>query len=153
MLRSLRVPFLGLVIFLFLPERVHATALTSILAGFYFAVQSGGSFEIDYVVMDPDDKILLEGTNERQGDYIFTANKVRFSLALASAPTFASSYSYVVNEASISDKLLDFDIMVESEPRRTLSGQQQPLKEHTSSLEESTYKINGLLSSIGRTQK
>ena len=33
MLRSLRVPFLGLVIFLFLPERVHATALTSILAG------------------------------------------------------------------------------------------------------------------------
>lgn len=26
--------------------------------------------------MDPDDKVLLEGTNERQGDFIFTANKV-----------------------------------------------------------------------------
>jgi len=26
--------------------------------------------------MDPDDKVLLEGVNERQGDYIFTANKV-----------------------------------------------------------------------------
>ncbi len=45
--------------------------------GFYFAVQSGGDFDIDYVVMDPDDKVLLEGSNERQGDFIFTANKVR----------------------------------------------------------------------------
>ena len=26
--------------------------------------------------MDPDDKVLLEGVKERQGDYIFTANKV-----------------------------------------------------------------------------
>lgn len=43
--------------------------------------------------------------------------------------------------------------MVESEPRRALSAQQAPLKEHTSALEESTYKISGLLSSITRTQK
>jgi hypothetical protein len=70
----------------------------------------------------------------------------------------------------MSDKLLDFEwvqlganlqsdaalscsIMVESEPRRTISSQQQPLKEHTSSLEESTYKLNGLLTSITRIQK
>jgi hypothetical protein len=45
------------------------------MPGFYFAVQSGGSFDVDYVIMDPDDKVLLEGNNERQGDYIFTANK------------------------------------------------------------------------------
>jgi hypothetical protein len=44
--------------------------------GFYFAVQSGGSFDIDFSVKDPDDESLLEGNNERQGDYIFTANKV-----------------------------------------------------------------------------
>ena len=50
-------------------------------SGFYFAVQSGGTFDIDYVVMDPDDKVLLEGINERQGDFIFTANKVIFSYA------------------------------------------------------------------------
>ena len=48
-----------------------------LMEGFYFAVQSGGNFEVDYTVMDPDDKVLLEGVNERQGDYIFTANKVR----------------------------------------------------------------------------
>jgi len=43
--------------------------------------------------------------------------------------------------------------MVESEPRRVLSAQQAPLKEHTSALEESTYKLGGLLSNIQRTQK
>ncbi|WWC95791.1 hypothetical protein V866_002657 [Kwoniella sp. B9012] len=139
--------------------QVSATALTAMLGanerscyyadvdgvgekvGFYFAVQSGGNFEIDYVVMDPDDKVILEGVAEKQGDYIFTANQV-------------GEYSFCFeNEAYTSDKLLDFDIMIESEPRRVLSAQQQPLKEHTSSLEESTYKISGLLSSITRTQK
>lgn len=39
-------------------------------------MQSGGNFEVDYTVMDPDDKVLMEGVNERQGDFIFTANKV-----------------------------------------------------------------------------
>ena len=53
-----------------------------LMIGFYFAVQSGGDFEVDYTVMDPDDKVLLEGVNERQGDYIFTANKVSGSIAI-----------------------------------------------------------------------
>lgn len=44
-------------------------------------------------------------------------------------------------------------IMVESEPRRVLSAQQAPLKEHTTALEESTYKLNGLLTNVQRQQK
>lgn len=60
-------------------------ALSDLTAGFYFAVQSGGSFDIDFVVMDPDDKVLLEGVNERQGDYIFTANKVGHSASRLTA--------------------------------------------------------------------
>jgi hypothetical protein len=60
-------------------------------------------------------------------------------------------YSFCFDNAE--NKLVDFDIMVESEPRRMISAQQPALKEHTSSLEESTYKINGLLSSIVRSQK
>jgi hypothetical protein len=44
--------------------------------GFYFSVQSGGSFDIDYTVQDPNEKVILEGQAERQGDYIFTANIV-----------------------------------------------------------------------------
>ncbi|WWC92773.1 uncharacterized protein L201_007732 [Kwoniella dendrophila CBS 6074] len=156
---SRRTIFSSITLGLLGAAQISATALTAMLGanerscyyadvdgvgekvGFYFAVQSGGNFEIDYIVMDPDDKVILEGVAEKQGDYIFTANKV-------------GEYSFCFeNEAYTSDKLLDFDIMVESEPRRVLSAQQQPLKEHTSSLEESTYKISGLLSSITRTQK
>ena len=59
--------------------QLHATLW--LIIGFYFAVQSGGSFDIDYVVMDPDDRVLLEGANERQGDFIFTANKASLASA------------------------------------------------------------------------
>ena len=56
-----------------------------LMEGFYFAVQSGGTFEINYSVMDPDDKLLLEGAEEKQGDYIFTANKVSLPPSSASS--------------------------------------------------------------------
>ena len=36
-------------------------------------VQSGGSFDVDWVITDPTDTIVLEGDRDRQGDYIFTA--------------------------------------------------------------------------------
>lgn len=44
--------------------------------GFYFAVQAGGTFEIDYEVMSPSDKRIVEGRKERQLDVIFTGNEV-----------------------------------------------------------------------------
>lgn len=39
-------------------------------------MQSGGSFDVDWVITDPNDTILLEGERDRQGDYIFTAQTV-----------------------------------------------------------------------------
>lgn len=39
-------------------------------------VQSGGSFDVDWVVTDPKDTIVIEGERDRQGDYIFTAQLV-----------------------------------------------------------------------------
>lgn len=57
--------------------------------GFYFAVQSGGEFEIDYEVLDPEERVVLKGEKERQGDYIFTANKVRaFRMRFPLSPFF-----------------------------------------------------------------
>lgn len=44
--------------------------------GFYFAVQSGGSFDIDYDITAPSDKVIIEGKKERQLDIIFTGNEV-----------------------------------------------------------------------------
>lgn len=47
--------------------------------------------------MDPEDKVILEGDNERQGDYIFTAKMI-------------GEYSFCfANEGSSADKLIDFE--------------------------------------------
>jgi len=110
--------------------------------GFYFAVQSGGSFDIDWVVTDPKDTIIIEGERERQGDYIFTADEI-------------GEYSFCFSNelSSFSEKLVDFDIMVESEPRPVAPAKPTSLTEQTSSLEESIYQLSGSLSSIQRTQK
>ena len=86
--------FLCLSLTLLFATSVHAAALTTSLApherscfyawvdkagekvGFYFAVQSGGSFDIDYDVVSPSDRLVTEGKKERQLDIIFTGNEV-----------------------------------------------------------------------------
>ncbi|KAG8814162.1 hypothetical protein FRC17_001270 [Serendipita sp. 399] len=110
--------------------------------GFYFAVQSGGSFDIDFDVKDPRDIIILDGKQERQGDYILTANHVG-----------EYAFCFENDMSTITEKLVDFDIMVESEPRKETPGKPSQLSEHTSALEESIFKLSGMLNSIERSQK
>ena len=66
-------------------------------------VQSGGAFDVDYKVTGPNEKIVLEGWKERQGDFVFTANE-------------PGEYRFCFdNEMStISDKMVDFEIAVGS---------------------------------------
>ncbi|GAW02928.1 emp24/gp25L/p24 family/GOLD-domain-containing protein [Lentinula edodes] len=110
--------------------------------GFYFAVQSGGSFDIDFDVKDPNEKVLLDGERERQGDYVFTANTVG-----------EYSFCFENDMSTLTEKLIDFDIMVESEPRREAPAKAGQISEHTSALEESIFRLNGMLMNIKRTQK
>lgn len=109
---------------------------------FYFAVQSGGSFDIDYEVKDPNDKVLLDGQRERQGDYVLTANAVG-----------EYAFCFENDMSTLTDKLVDFDIMVESEPRREAPAKPGQVAEQTSALEESIYRLSSLLMNIKRTQK
>ncbi|KAG1222045.1 hypothetical protein G6F35_005565 [Rhizopus arrhizus] len=97
MLTSTLLPsvFLGLLLALAsFPSFTNATAMTYNVAanekacfyvmtdkpskkiGFYFAVQEGGSFDIDYEVTGPRDNVILSGESEKQADYVFTANDV-----------------------------------------------------------------------------
>ena len=64
-------------------------------------VQSGGSFDVDYKVEGPFNKVILEGEKERQGDFVFTAQK-------------AGDYSFCFdNEMStFAEKFVDFEIAV-----------------------------------------
>jgi len=110
--------------------------------GFYFAVQSGGSFDIDFDVKDPRQKILLDGEKERQGDYVLTANTVG-----------EYSFCFENDMSTLTDKLVDFDVLVESEPRREVSAKAGQISEHTSALEESIFRLNGMLMNIKRLQQ
>ncbi|KAI1342055.1 SKIP/SNW domain-containing protein [Xylariaceae sp. FL0016] len=109
---------------------------------FYFAVQSGGSFDIDYEVTGPNDKVILDGEKERQGDFVFTANEL-------------GEYKFCFNNemSTYSEKFVDFEIAVEDEIRAQLPAKQGTTPEQTTVLEESIYKVSGQLSTITRNQK
>lgn len=64
-------------------------------------MQSGGSFDLDYEVTGPEDKVILDGTKERQGDFVFTAQKI-------------GDYKFCFNNdmSTYSDKVVDFEIAV-----------------------------------------
>ncbi|KAL6835170.1 emp24/gp25L/p24 family/GOLD domain-containing protein [Trichoderma camerunense] len=110
---------------------------------FYFAVQSGGSFDVDYLVEGPGGKVILQGEKERQGDFVFTAQVV-------------GDYKFCFDNdmSTYTDKFVDFEIAVENESRTAqLPSKQGSSPEQTSVLEESIYKISGQLSTISRNQK
>ncbi|KAJ5104665.1 hypothetical protein NUU61_002012 [Penicillium alfredii] len=109
---------------------------------FYFAVQSGGSFDLDYSVTAPGGKVVMDGTKERQGDFVFTAQS-------------SGEYTFCFNNemSTFAEKLVDFEISVENEQRTQLPSRQGATPEQTTSLEESIYKLSAQLSTISRTQK
>jgi len=55
--------------------------------------------------------------------------------------------------STLTDKLVDFDIMVESEPRREAPVKPGQISEHTSALEESIFRLNGVLINVKRLQQ
>jgi len=64
-------------------------------------VQSGGSFDINYRVTGPNDKPIMEGEKERQGDFVFTAKEV-------------GEYKFCFNNemSTYTEKMVDFEIAV-----------------------------------------
>ncbi|KAJ3111229.1 hypothetical protein HDU96_005886 [Phlyctochytrium bullatum] len=71
---------------------------------FYFAVQSGGAFDVDYEVLGPDSTVVLSGQKERQGDYVFSSSK---------PGDYTFCFSNIMS--TFSEKAIDFDITAEHE--------------------------------------
>lgn len=71
---------------------------------FYFAVQQGGSFDVDYIIKDPKERIVVEETKQRQGDFSFTAQH-------------PGQYEFCfLNEMStFAEKVIDFEIKYEGD--------------------------------------
>ncbi len=72
--------------------------------GFYFAVQNGGEFDIDYEVTDPAQGVLVQGSKEKQTDIVFALEK-------------AGEYSFCFwnGKSSVAIKEVAVDITVEGE--------------------------------------
>lgn len=66
-------------------------------------VQSGGSFDIDYQVTNPQQREVLSGQKERQGDYVFTAKD-----------TGEYKFCFSNEMSTFADKMVDFEIAVRS---------------------------------------
>lgn len=56
---------------------------------------------MDYSVVGPNEKLILDGTKERQGDYVFTANDI-------------GEYRFCFNNemSTFAEKTVDFEIAV-----------------------------------------
>ena len=63
------------------------------------------------------------------------------------------SFCFENDMSTLTEKLIDFDIMVESEPRREPPAKQTQIADQTTALEESIFKLNGYMLNIKRTQK
>lgn len=74
-------------------------------------VQSGGSFDIDYEVVGPNEYSIMEGAKERQGDFVFTANN-------------PGEYRFCFNNemSTFAEKIIDFEIAVSASSCDGLSG-------------------------------
>lgn len=82
-----------------------AKASPVLLIRYSWQVQSGGSFDVDYTVTGPGDKIIMEDSKERQLDSVFTAKE-------------AGEYRFCFNNemSTFAEKMVDFEIAVRFSP-------------------------------------
>ncbi|KAJ3101008.1 hypothetical protein HDU97_001706 [Phlyctochytrium planicorne] len=119
---------------------------------FYFAVQHGGAFDIDYEVLTPDSSVILSGQKERQGDYVFAAPR-------------QGDYSFCFSNimSTFSEKHIDFDITAEHELNNnnnagsgtsgTDSDKAKKAKEEVKPMDDAMSRIGMALAGIMRDQR
>jgi hypothetical protein len=97
---------------------------------FYFAVQRGGDFDVDYDVIDPNGIHILGGTKERQGDFVFASKEV-------------GEYSFCLSNgmSTVAEKVVDFDISVEHEVKADLYNPSNDLPSPLPKNEEANRKV------------
>ncbi|KAJ3127869.1 hypothetical protein HK098_005645 [Nowakowskiella sp. JEL0407] len=116
---------------------------------FYFAVQSGGDFDIDYEIFDPDNKIIYQESKVRQTNFIFAAKK-------------GGEYTFCFSNglSSFAEKVIDFDIVTQRELNKehkanVFTGsreQQDRAKEMVKNIQSSLHEVNSWSGGLARRQ-
>lgn len=71
---------------------------------YYFAVQSGGSFDVDYTIKNPRGEVVVSEDKQRQGDFVINAD-----LAGEYELCFSNGMS------TFAEKVVDFDIIFDND--------------------------------------
>lgn len=66
---------------------------------FYFAVQSGGAFDVDYTIKNPRNEIIVSENKERQGDFVLTGDDVG-----------EYGFCFFNKMSTYAEKVIDFEI-------------------------------------------
>ncbi|ODV78068.1 uncharacterized protein CANTADRAFT_27016 [Suhomyces tanzawaensis NRRL Y-17324] len=111
----------------------------------YFAVQSGGDFDVDYEVRSPRGDVLQSEVKSRQGDWVFNADVV-------------GEYEFCFSNgmSTYHDKVVDFEIKFADENdddfRANLPGQPnaKPIA-HVESMQNTIDNIDKQLDGLSRT--
>ncbi|KAK6204366.1 emp24/gp25L/p24 family/GOLD-domain-containing protein [Scheffersomyces amazonensis] len=113
---------------------------------YYFAVQSGGSFDVDYAIKNPSGEVVISDDKQRQGDFIFTAKDV-------------GEYEFCFSNgmSTFAEKVVDFEIKFENEADGKdfkASMPEQPNTKpiaHVESMQSTVEKIDQKLDGLSRT--
>lgn len=71
---------------------------------FYFAVQSGGSFDVDYTIKNPKGVIIHSDEKQRQGDFMINADEVG-----------EYEFCFANGMSTFAEKVVDFEIKFQDE--------------------------------------
>ncbi|GEQ72975.1 hypothetical protein JCM33374_g6664 [Metschnikowia sp. JCM 33374] len=112
---------------------------------YYFAVQQGGSFDVDYAVKDPMGNILVTESKARQGEFVITAK-------------MAGEYEFCFsNEMStFADKVIDFEIKYEGDASNAFRARmpEQPNTKplaHVEAMKETAAQIDNQLEELKKS--
>lgn len=114
--------------------------------GYYFAVQAGGQFDVDYTIKNPSGEIIVSEDKQRQGDFVFTAHAVG-----------EYEFCFANGMSTFAEKVVDFEIKFENDDNANsfkASMPQQPNTKpiaHVESMQKVVDKIDEQLDGLSRT--
>lgn len=89
---------------------------------FYFAVQLGGAFDVDYEIKDPSKNVLYQDTKQRQGSYVFNVE-----------PVGEYEFCFSNEMSTFAEKVVDFEIKYDGDAESKFRAQ-MPEKPNTQPL-------------------